>query len=122
MTTPSHPEPNPARNQPCYCGSGKKYKRCCGSPENHPHTAVPPVVPMRSSGARRSFGLVAILIFIAISVFALIAVYQRGTEPEATVELPTNPPEPWQYDAIRDQHWDPDHQHWHQGRPPQPAE
>jgi hypothetical protein len=22
------------RNEPCPCGSGKKYKRCCGSPEN----------------------------------------------------------------------------------------
>jgi Tfp pilus assembly protein PilF len=23
---------NPARNQPCPCGSGKKFKRCCGAP------------------------------------------------------------------------------------------
>lgn len=23
------------RNQPCPCGSGKKYKKCCGNPENH---------------------------------------------------------------------------------------
>jgi hypothetical protein len=22
---------NPSRNQPCICGSGKKYKRCCGA-------------------------------------------------------------------------------------------
>ena len=20
-----------SRNEPCFCGSGKKYKRCCGS-------------------------------------------------------------------------------------------
>jgi len=25
------PEAKNRRNQPCYCGSGKKYKRCCGS-------------------------------------------------------------------------------------------
>ena len=25
------------RNEPCPCGSGKKYKRCCGSPENREH-------------------------------------------------------------------------------------
>ncbi len=24
-------EPEPSRNDPCPCGSGKKYKRCCGS-------------------------------------------------------------------------------------------
>jgi hypothetical protein len=23
----------PGRNEPCLCGSGKKWKRCCGSPE-----------------------------------------------------------------------------------------
>jgi hypothetical protein len=27
--TPVHPEPKPGRNQPCPCGSGKKYKKCC---------------------------------------------------------------------------------------------
>ncbi|MGH3819566.1 MAG: SEC-C metal-binding domain-containing protein [Pseudonocardiaceae bacterium] len=25
-------EPGPARNAPCPCGSGKKYKRCHGAP------------------------------------------------------------------------------------------
>jgi uncharacterized protein YchJ len=24
------PPTNSHRNTPCYCGSGKKYKRCCG--------------------------------------------------------------------------------------------
>lgn len=23
-------EPTPGRNEPCPCGSGKKYKKCCG--------------------------------------------------------------------------------------------
>jgi len=27
-------EPNPGRNDPCWCGSGRKYKKCCGSPTN----------------------------------------------------------------------------------------
>ncbi|TDC03308.1 SEC-C metal-binding domain-containing protein, partial [Actinomadura bangladeshensis] len=22
----------PERNAPCWCGSGRKYKKCCGSP------------------------------------------------------------------------------------------
>ena len=25
-----HPEKKPGRNDPCPCGSGKKYKKCCG--------------------------------------------------------------------------------------------
>jgi uncharacterized protein len=27
---PSTPTPRPGRNDPCRCGSGKKFKRCCG--------------------------------------------------------------------------------------------
>jgi preprotein translocase subunit SecA len=26
----AHAEQAPARNDPCPCGSGKKYKKCCG--------------------------------------------------------------------------------------------
>ncbi len=28
---PAHQNPGPSRNGPCPCGSGKKYKRCCGA-------------------------------------------------------------------------------------------
>ena len=28
-------------------------------------------------------------------------------------------PEPWEYDAVNDKHWDPNHRHWHDGPPPQ---
>src|SRR5512143_1150719 len=28
----------PGRNDPCPCGSGKKYKHCCGAPSVHPET------------------------------------------------------------------------------------
>jgi SWIM/SEC-C metal-binding protein len=28
---PTRVQPQPRRNDPCPCGSGKKYKRCCGS-------------------------------------------------------------------------------------------
>ncbi len=27
---PAHVEEKPGRNEPCPCGSGKKYKKCCG--------------------------------------------------------------------------------------------
>jgi preprotein translocase subunit SecA len=29
--TPAHSEKKPGRNDPCPCGSGKKYKKCCGA-------------------------------------------------------------------------------------------
>jgi len=29
---------NPGRNAPCPCGSGKKYKKCCGKLESDPLT------------------------------------------------------------------------------------
>jgi hypothetical protein len=28
------------------------------------------------------------------------------------------PPQPWTYDSEKNQHWDPNHQHWHPGLPP----
>jgi SEC-C motif-containing protein len=33
-------EPKPGRNDPCGCGSGKKYKKCCGLPINTPTTGA----------------------------------------------------------------------------------
>jgi hypothetical protein len=30
LDTPTRAEARPGRNEPCPCGSGKKYKRCCG--------------------------------------------------------------------------------------------
>jgi len=31
VTTVKHDAPTPGRNDPCPCGSGKKYKKCCGA-------------------------------------------------------------------------------------------
>lgn len=30
---PIHVNQNPGRNDPCSCGSGKKFKLCCGKPK-----------------------------------------------------------------------------------------
>jgi preprotein translocase subunit SecA len=30
-TDPKYPRKKMRRNEPCYCGSGKKYKYCCGA-------------------------------------------------------------------------------------------
>jgi preprotein translocase subunit SecA len=32
---PVKKEKEPGRNDPCPCGSGKKYKKCCGAPNNN---------------------------------------------------------------------------------------
>lgn len=49
--------PKVGRNQPCPCGSGRKWKRCCGAPKNiQPQVkavrAMPPqvLVPRKSVG------------------------------------------------------------------------
>jgi uncharacterized protein len=31
VSTVKHDVPQPGRNDPCPCGSGKKYKKCCGA-------------------------------------------------------------------------------------------
>jgi hypothetical protein len=31
VQTPVRVEKTPGRNEPCFCGSGKKYKKCCGT-------------------------------------------------------------------------------------------
>ena len=44
----------------------------------------------------------------------------RGTDSgAATATQPDSSQlEPWEYDLIRDRHWNPIHGHWHDGRPP----
>lgn len=39
-----------------------------------------------------------------------------GSEVSAPLNI-TNP-SPWQYDVVSDRHYDPNHLHWHSGRPP----
>ena len=36
---PIHVEAHVGRNDPCPCGSGKKYKKCCGSDGEHAESA-----------------------------------------------------------------------------------
>ncbi|WP_293780014.1 SEC-C metal-binding domain-containing protein [uncultured Oxalicibacterium sp.] len=42
---------NPGRNDPCPCGSGNKYKKCCGKVAQ-----IIPVKPVRTSSALRECG------------------------------------------------------------------
>lgn len=100
-----------SRNAPCTCGSGKKYKRCCGAGE-------------KSTGKR------TLLIGIGMAAVVLLAIGFGLRETESESEptrvigspsasgLPQRQGQPWEYDAATGSHWDPAHGHWHQGPPP----
>ncbi len=91
------------RNEPCSCGSGRKYKKCCalriGTEETTPFF-------------QRYQGRLALAAMILLAAAAVAANYFRSSE--KTVSKP----EAWKYNAETDQHWHPDHQHWHAGKPP----
>jgi hypothetical protein len=42
----------PPRNNPCWCGSGAKYKKCCGGPLPHVEPLVEPAVEPASAFSR----------------------------------------------------------------------
>jgi len=94
-----------ARNQPCPCGSGKKYKACCGTGDK-----------TRSGAALgKTLGIVVVVVVIA-GVF-IVANHFRTADLSAEAANP----EPWEYNASTNQHYNPlpGHEHWHDGPPPQ---
>jgi hypothetical protein len=120
--TPAAPKP-PLRNAPCSCGSGKKYKHCCGLAAG---TAAEPV-GAGATKSRRDVWLIAIGLaaLIAVTIFALVSVNRRpAARPgEVTSLLPGGRmPKAWEFDAANNRHWDPGHNHWHDGPPPAGAE
>ena len=42
----------------------------------------------------------------------------RGTADFDLIQSGAASPKPWEYDVILNKHWDPVHQHWHDGPPP----
>ncbi|MDF2439851.1 MAG: motif [Abditibacteriota bacterium] len=108
MTT-KHSMNMPSRNAPCVCGSGKKSKHCCGA-----------AAPVQNETGRKPWLLVASLLgVIGIAIYAVSV--NRPSSVSDTAKSPpvsASAPLPWQYDAVSNQHWDPSHKHWHQGRPP----
>lgn len=114
--------PSPLRNAPCPCGSGKKYKHCCGATANVPATSAPPAPKTRRDVWLIGIGLAAL---VAVTILALVSVNRR---PVAQPGGPTSllpggrQPKAWEFDAANNRHWDPGHNHWHDGPPPAGAE
>jgi hypothetical protein len=94
-----------ARNQTCPCGSGKKFKSCCGTGDK----------------TRSGVALGRILGFavVVVVVVGSLIVINRFRTADLSADAAT--PEPWEYNATLNQHYNPlpGHEHWHQGPPPQ---
>lgn len=122
MATPTS---SPARNDPCPCGSGLKYKRCCGRLEGATAaTTGEPQEPVSAKPAAGGSGLLAKVLMggvglIVVLFIAAMILGSREVEPAPVViQTGNGTPEPWYYDAVLNRHWDPGHAHWHSGPPP----
>ncbi|MEX0875926.1 MAG: hypothetical protein WD114_00575 [Phycisphaerales bacterium] len=80
------------------------------------------------SGRRRSWTgiiLTGVFALLAFSVLAIYTTAPQGTPPRIGVGSALTEPgeivdiEPWTYDAENDRHWFADHNHWHDGPPPE---
>ena len=73
------------RNQPCPCGSGDKYKRCCAGKENR-----------RNSLLTKGLAVVVLLVIVATIVGVLIQVRSSDAPASSSRRV-----------------WDPEHGHYH---------
>jgi hypothetical protein len=95
------------RNEACPCGSGKKYKSCCGGGE-------------KSRTGVASGRILAVIVGVVVIGGLAIAVNQFRQTDLSEAGAANATPEPWEYNAVNNQHWDPTpgHEHWHNGPPP----
>jgi hypothetical protein len=57
----------PKRNEPCHCGSGKKYKNCCFEKDN--------------SGIRSKTGMIGLIVVIVLGIIILGLALSGGQSP-----------------------------------------
>jgi hypothetical protein len=111
----------------CPCGSGRPKDQCCGKADDSRRTT-------------RMLMTWSLLVVAAASVTAL-GISIASTAPPAPTSPAATPgatpgagygaplastgtapvagtPAPYEYDPVKNQHWDPAHQHWHSGPPP----
>lgn len=117
--------PNAGRNDPCPCGSGKKFKRCCeGRTWTH-----------NQSGERKRFinPFTVMLLIVVVGAVAIGGIAQlassTSSEPASQTTSSESAPapdgdaetrEPWYYDEANNRYWHVDATggHWHNGPPP----
>lgn len=106
----------PGRNDPCPCGSGRKYKNCHAGRASFGERAV--------AGIRLPWviGIAVAAVAILIGVSML---YNRGpgisrgpAQPLSSAPASGAMPGAWEYDSLTNKHFDPGHGHWHDGPPP----
>ena len=85
MDVPTTSGEKPRRNDPCPCGSGKKYKRCCEGRE------------IRTKTSLTKWTLVAVGILIVLGGVGFVAALLAPNESDTT----------------SGRVWSPEHGHWH---------
>lgn len=99
----------PGRNDPCSCGSGRKYKNCC---EGKTRLFGP-------SGLGFRVWIVLGVAGAAVAAFAMLRADRPGPQDAASTSVPADQrPAPYTYDSLTNRHFDPVHGHWHDGPPP----
>lgn len=105
----------PGRNEPCPCGSGRKYKLCClGKRPQQPVTGSP------------FHAFVVAISVTTLILFCVLLALPSTKKPHGRHDhpIPDRTGAAWEYDAATDHYWDPTpgHDHWHCGRPPPESE
>lgn len=101
MTKPHEP----GRNEPCPCGSGKKYKVCCGS--------AAALAQQNKKKANLFIGVLILGVVLAFSFSYFSAKSTDATSDAAplTADGPPYPQPPGEPPAGKV--WSPEHGHWH---------
>ena len=101
---------HPGRNDPCSCGSGRKYKNCCEGKTRVLGGKIPGV----------AIWIVLAIAGVGVAAYAMLRP-DRQEPSVSSVVPPDERPAPYTYDSLRNQYFDPVHAHWHDGRPPASA-
>jgi hypothetical protein len=147
------------RNDPCPCGSGRKYKQCCegkmrlnlksgrgwvlgvlglvvvavvawGLTRSQTRPTAPSLVEMPPSSPSTSASTATGTTVPGPSAPSTSAAPNsvpaspapQGTGAPTTMSDPAGAtPQAWTYDATTNRHFDPNHGHWHDGPPPPPG-
>jgi hypothetical protein len=89
-----------------------------------PETPIVDHDPPRTAAPAWIMAIGATVLVVAVFAGVTALLQRRTSEPlhlppqqvKPAAAKPT--PAPWTYDSVTNQHWDPNHNHWHKGHPP----